>query len=218
MQGARILDRDILFAGLKLPAIDRSRVLSELGNVANEQWLWDDFRATSMLPLMTLDGRSGKSSLINLNTDGENADFIWNDICPPTILNYFEQHIFTWMKPKPRIVILRTPANASNNEHIDCTRSQLGSRQLKFRMVLSGQSSSLYFITASGTISAPEISNPFLIDGSWPHGMKNDSPLDKITICAGAPWSGAEQYPEFHSVISKETLSMPLNLEQYFRK
>lgn len=208
-------DSEILFAGLKLPLMDNQKALDELAALPEKNWIWDDYRKTYMLPLMTKDGLGGKDSLFTISTSVINYTWIQN--CPPTIKDYFEQWIFTWIFPRPRIVVLKTPSQASLQEHIDCQRDEFGQRQIKFRYVLKGKVSSLYFVTQEKNVFAPEITTPFIIDGSWPHGMINDFTDDKITICVGAPWSGAEHYPEMHSIISKENVSLPIDYKKFFK-
>lgn len=211
-----IADSNILFTELKLPRINREQALLELNSVSDELWHWDKFRNTSMLPIMTKDGLIGRDSLYYLSE--HKADYSWTPTCPPCIRDYFEKHIFDWLRPRPRIVILKTLAGAKNNEHIDCQPFEFGTRQIKFRYVLSGQSDSLYFITTDGRVAIPQTDLPFLIDGSWPHGMHNTSTVSKITICVGAPWSGADVYPEFGKTLNKSDYHLPKNYTDYFKK
>ena len=138
-------DSKILFAGLKLPAMDNDKALAELAALPEKSWIWDDYRETLMLPLMTKDGLGNEDSLFNLSPKFMN--YTWIDNCPPTIKEYFETCVFNWINPRPRIVVLKTSANCRGREHIDCQRDEFGQRQIKFRYVLQGKTSSLYFIS-----------------------------------------------------------------------
>ena len=208
-------DKNILFASLKLPEINRNQALKEMNEISESEWIWDDYRATSMLPIMTKDGKSSHHSLFNIKKEG---DHIWTSNAPKTLINYFEDHIFNWITCRPRIVILKTDPTMSIKEHIDCQPFEFGLRQLKFRYVLSGDTSSLYFLTETGNVHAPETNLPFLIDGSWPHGMLNNSNKQKITVCLGAPWNGEVRYPEFETTLLKEDVTLPDNYKDYFKK
>lgn len=209
----------ILFAAVDLAPPDKKQMLTELAEIPAEKWHWDYYRGTHLLPLMTINGMSDARSLLALKNPKEPVpSFCWTELAPKSIVDYFEKHVFSWIQPKARVMILRTGANKMNNEHIDCTPEQFGSRQHKFRLVLNGRVDSLYFLTSQGKVFAPEVDKPFIIDGSWPHGMYNNSSQEKVTICIGAPWTGADTYPELSHVIEKEPYNLPSNYEQYFKK
>ena len=207
---------DLLFANLNVKQLDLERARREIAQVPETCWFWDPYRAVWMLPLMTLDGKAGREGT-RLANSPSNSQFSWIDYTPISVQEYFETEIFSWLRPLPRIVVLKTPPGAANNEHIDCTRSEFGSLQHKFRLVLSGPIDSLYFITSRGRLFIPDTSLPYIIDGSWPHGMINDSSEEKITICAGAPWTGSSSYPPLCNYISKSDYSLPNDYERYFK-
>lgn len=213
-----INDADILFAGLRMPALNKLQVLEDLRRVPEECWTYDAYRGTSMLPIMTRNGLSTRDSLYHLgDSQTRKSDFHWTGECPAGIKDYFEKYVFTWVPVRPRIVILKTPPRASINVHIDCQPEEFGSRQLKFRYVLQGSVSSLYFVTNSGNVFAPQIETPFIIDGSWPHGMRNDFSMEKITICLGAPWTGSNAYPDFHALVERDLSLLPKDHQKYFK-
>jgi hypothetical protein len=220
MVSLAIDDKNILFAGLTLPEIDREKILFELLKIESRHWIKDSYRCTEMLPVMTQNGRYDRSSLLNIGETlfEQKRDFTWTELAPQTLKEYFEQFIFSWVNPRPRIVILKTKPYQSNNIHIDCTPQEFGSKQLKLRLVVSGRVDSLYFLTQDGEVRPPEIRSPFLIDGSWPHGMHNDYHEDKITSCVGAPWTGSEIYPLFNTLIQKSDYKLPSNFKSYFEK
>lgn len=205
-----------LFAEICMPPIDAKSVLAELGQVSKDKWFWDSYRTTWMLPVMTSTGHSDKPSVFQMPSNRK--EFLWTNYAPSSLVEYVEQFIFSWLEPKPRIMVLRTPKGARSREHIDCTPKEFGTRQHKFRMVLQGRSDTLYFLTAKGRVPALETNHPFLIDGSWPHGMENDSHSDKVTVCIGAPWTGAATYPNLGRVLSKSGLQLPLDYKKYFER
>lgn len=207
---------DLLFAELKLPVINKAQALAELDLVDKNLWYFNRYRNTWMLPIMTASGGSGEPSVQDMRP--KQPDFQWTSYAPVTIKNYLEEHVFTWMKPRPRVVILRTPKGSRNNEHIDCSPTEFGTLQHKFRMVLQGRTDSLYFITRDGNVFVPETEHPFIIDGSWPHGMENNFPADKITLCIGTPWSGAETYPDLGLTVHKSKFTLPSDVPKYFDK
>ncbi len=209
-------DTNILFCELELPSIDRSRALAQLALIPANDWVLDAYRNTYILPLMTKDGRSNRESLYDLRGSFEH-DFTWTSNCPQVIADYFERHVFTWMNQRPRVTVLRTPAGSSNHPHIDCQPFEFGTRQLKFRYVLQGPVSTLFFIGRDGRIAVPDVEGPFLMDGSWPHGMENTSDVEKVTICVGAPWDGSDHYPPMSHLLVKSNYQLPLDYTGYYR-
>jgi hypothetical protein len=106
----------------------------------------------------------------------------------------------------------------ANNEHIDCRLEEIGSRQHKFRIVLQGRTGTLYFKTKKGNIFVPDIEESFIMDGGWPHGMINDSLELKLTLAAGAPWTGYDFYDNVETLMFKEDYSLPDDLIKYIKK
>lgn len=213
-----IQNKHILYASLDLPPIDKLQALKEICSLPEEMWIWDNYRNTFMLPIMTKDGLQNKDSLYKLSDQNlPTHNYYWVKNAPPSIVSYFEKNIFNWINCKPRIVILRTSPKSVNNEHIDCQRYEFGTSQIKFRYVLQGKVSSLYFITRNSIVRPPETDLPFIMDGSWPHGMNNDTNDYKFTICLGAPWSGEEKYPKMVELITKKGISLPNKLDSFFK-
>lgn len=210
----------LLFGSLDLPMIDQQAVARHLLNIELSHWYWDPYRETSMLPLMTIDGNSTRPSASQRRAEvaDANSDFKWTKFAPTALKDYFAAYIFPWVKPRPRIMALLTMPGARNREHIDCERAGLGQNQHKLRMVVQGRSDTLYFITKQGRIYAPHVERPFLMDGSWPHGMENTDTLPKLTICLGTPWQGSGLYPKFASLLLNRGLVPPDSLETFFEQ
>ncbi len=206
--------KNLLFASLKLPKIDRAEALNHLSKLPSGRWFYDSYRTTWVLPLRNQTGGRTFEETRNVYKD---QPYQWTGLEPEGIRDYFEKFVFPWSGSRCRITILRTPPGQAIREHIDCSQSRIGSMQHKFRIVLQGSTSSLYFCVKSGRLFAPETEQPFLIDGSWPHGMVNDQlGCDKITVCMGAPWTFSESYPEFETFLDRESFEPPASLKKYF--
>ncbi len=204
---------NILFARVNLPLLDRQKASEEILKLDQKLWYWDSYRATNMLPLMTKGAQGGAQGALN-NRQG---DFEWTEYTPVVIKQWFEDVVFPWMGQRTRIMALKTVSNFENKEHIDCDPHRMGTQQHKFRVVLQGRTDTLYFITKDGNISAPEIEQPFIMDGSWPHGMNNNTDQIKLTLAAGAPWNGNDQYDNINVLLDKSSIEMPEDFKRYFR-
>ena len=123
-------------------------------------------------------------------------------------------------------MVLKTPPHDRNQEHIDCNQKKMGSMQHKLRIVLQGNVDTLYYVTKTDKIYPPKNKEgiPFIIDGSWPHGMFNNTDGEKYTITIGAPWTGENnsEYTELLSQsINNDTLYknghlMPADIDHFF--
>lgn len=202
---------DILFASVNLPVLDKRIATERLLEIDSNLWFWNSFRATSMLPLMTKDAMSGEDGAANYR----NGKFSWVSYTPTIIIDWFEEIVFPWMGQRTRIMALMTKPGFKNNEHIDCNLSEVGTRQHKFRIVLTGNTDTLYFKTTDNSVKSPNTSLPFIMDGSWPHGMYNNTNELKITLAAGAPWNGIDQYTNINLDLKKSDFNLPSDIAQY---
>lgn len=206
-------DDRLLFADLYLPELPKERIIKALRAAPKAAWVYDEYRNTSLLSLMTVDGRADKEGIRNKASDS----YLWTEFAPQEMKTYFEEHVWPWMKVRSRIMVLKTPAGCANFEHIDCSPQKFGTRQLKFRIVLQGRTDTLYFITKNqDRIFIPATERPFLIDGSWPHGMMNSDNEEKWTLCVGAPWEYSDNYPFFRQSILKDPYELPSDYSRYF--
>ena len=208
---------NILFASVNLPILDKVKATQEILSIDDNLSFWDEYRNTRMIPLMTKLGSTGIEGTSNYKT----GEFMWVKHTPKTIINWFENVVFNWLGERSRIMALITKPNFSNNEHIDCNRNEINTRQHKFRIVLQGETSTLYFITKEGKVRPPNIDTAFLMDGGWPHGMNNFTNELKVTLALGAPWTGKDNYENdltYH--LYRQDYSMPdrLDIEKYFKK
>ena len=103
-----------------------------------------------------------------------------------------------------------------NPVHIDCSPKMFNVTQHKFRIVIQGCSDTLYFKTRKGKIWAPLTNKPFIIDGSWPHGMINNSKHPKYTLCFGSPWSYSDSYPGLNPLLFVNKNDLPGSYYKYF--
>lgn len=205
---------NLLFSTVNFPDLDCKKASEEILKVDKQNWFRDDYRITNMLPLMTMGGLPGHFGTRN----NRNSQFRWLWYTPDVVKNWFDDYVFPWMGQQSRVMALLTEPNFSNGEHIDCNPEHIGSRQHKFRVVLQGRTDTLYFITDKGNVAAPNITGPFLMDGSWPHGMYNNTNEIKLTIAVGAPWTGNEHYTNTTDLMFKDQYKMPEDLNKYFKK
>ena len=208
---------NILFGKVNLPVLDKIKATNEIITIADSQWFWDSYRNSRMLPLMTKGGTTGREGAINYNKSNTIA-YEWVSYTPDVVRDWFDNIVFPWMGMKTRIMVLMTQPGAENYEHIDCAPYKMGTLQHKFRIVIHGNTDTLYFKTSGGDVYAPNIEDSFIMDGSWPHGMKNNTSEFKITLCAGAPWEGNKQYDNVETLMDKQSYSMPLDFNKYFDK
>lgn len=205
---------NILFATVDLPSLDKSQTTKQILSLPSDLWFWDHYRSTNMLPLMTRGGLTGNEGASNNRRD----DYDWISYTPVLIRTWFESYVFPWMGMRTRIMALLTKPNHSNYEHVDCDFMKMGTQQHKFRVVLQGNTDTLYFITKYGNVNVPGVDLPFIMDGSWPHGMINKTDIYKLTIAAGSPWNGNESYNNITPLLYTHNYTMPTNINPYFKQ
>lgn len=208
-------DKQLLCATLSFPRLDKQRCVSEFKAVPESYWFYDQYRHTSMLPVMTMGGSGGLKGASNFR---EKQPYEWLPYVPETLKQWFDQFVFPWMGMRARISLLRTQPGQENNIHIDCSPSSFNQRQHKFRVVLQGRTDTLYFVTkTNNALRLHDSELPFIMDGSWPHGMTNTSKEEKFTIAVGAPWNGLDTYDNIvNATYLNRQYHMPDDYEQYF--
>ena len=205
--------KKMLFAELNIKTINKKQTIEWLNNLDEKYWFWNEYRTCDLLALMTQTGDFHRSKAEN---NPFNSDFFWTPFVPDFIKKYFEENIFTWTKTKSRIMIIRTKAYKENKIHIDCSPQKFHTTQHKFRIVVQGNTDSLYFRTKKKDIWAPSTQKPFIIEGSWPHGMINNSPLPKYTIALGAPWTHCDSYHGYNPLLWINTDQLPESYGSWF--
>lgn len=201
---------DILFATVDLPLLDKRAAAKAVLSIDDRYSWWDDYRSTKMYPLMVKDKHTANNSL--------QGDFFWHDCAPEIIREWFDSVVFPWTGERSRVIALVTQPNFSNSEHIDCEPHEVGTLQHKFRIVLQGETDTLYFNTVDGNVPAPKTDSAFIMDGGWPHGMTNYTDQVKVTIALGSPWRGREHYDNINILQRRSEYRMPPDLSSYFRK
>ena len=201
----------LLFASVDLPMFDKEEATSEIFKIANNSF-WDTYRLTTMIPLMNKTGKPGFGNTLN----NVNGDFQWTEYAPTILVDWFESVGFPWLGMKTRIMALITEPNFANAEHVDCKLHEVNTRQHKFRIVLQGQTGTLYFKTKQGDVAVPNVETPFIMDGGWVHGMYNTTTEKKVTLALGAPWNGLDDYgDEVKLLLDKKDYQMLDNLNPY---
>lgn len=204
---------NLLFAKVHLPVLNKERAVEEILSVSESEWFWDSYRATSMLPLMT---RGGQGKVTGA-TNKQAVNFEWLPFTPKVVSDWFDTVVFPWMGTKTRVMALLTQPHFENKEHIDCAPHEMGSLQHKFRIVLQGNTNTLYWKTSQGDVAVPDIRESFLMDGSWPHGMRNASDTFKLTLAAGAPWNGNPHYDNVDVMMDADSYLLPKYIDQFFK-
>lgn len=163
---------------------------------------WDEKRECQILPLRTPLGKEGLGG-VNLLSDSKDLEWISAASFPVT-RRYIEEWVWPWMDPRGNVAAIKTLPGQSIKLHLDSSSCKALNNQsyLKFRVVLQGPTSNLWFQRdSSSPINIPEINSPFLIDGSWPHGTDKTN-MQKITLCIGNPWEG-QLTPSFEKLLKK---------------
>lgn len=204
---------DLLFAKWNIPNIDKNAVLAHISDLPDSSWFYEPYRNTLMLPLSTKSGKTG----YNGTTNYSNGDFEWTPYAPAILKEWCQDVLFPALGMKTRIVILKTLPNSANHEHIDCDPKHQFTRQHKFRIVLQGKTSTLYFIKKTEKVPAPDIDGPFIMDGSWPHGMINTDNKTKYTLTAGAPWNGLQTYNNLDILLERHNTELPNDYKKYYK-
>lgn len=207
---------NVLFASVNLPSLDKEQAANEILKLDSSLSFWDEYRYTKMFPLMTKRGRYNGAAGASNYGEGE---FYWVPHAPKVIVDWFEEVVFPWVGTRARIMALVTEPGVANYEHIDCEKDELNTLQHKLRIVLKGNTSTLYFITEDGNKHAPDVDGVFIMDGGWPHGMINTTDEVKVTIAMGAPWVGNDQYGnDIDLLMKRDSYSMPKDLAKYYKK
>jgi hypothetical protein len=201
----------MLFASVDLPLLDKELAAKQILALPNEATFWDSYRNTRMVPLMSRNGATSSQG-VRKNDQG---DYIWTPFTPKIISDWFDNIVFPWMGMQTRVMALITQPNFSNYEHLDCQLDELNSQQHKFRIVLQGKTDTLYFVTKNGNLHVPDVPGAFIMDGGWPHGMTNATNEVKVTLAAGSPWHGNDNYNNIKVLLDRRNYSMPDDLSPF---
>ena len=212
---------NILFLPLDLPTIkvDYDKLIGVVDSM-KEDLLPDEYRGCEHIPIRWLD----------VNNKGKKVNE-WTKFAEtfPEIKEYIINHVEPWVGCLPRVMIIVTPPKTEGLDHIDCDRDDFDQCQLKFRVVLQGKTSTLYFLNEKDEREyALECNDtPFLMCGKWPHGLDNFTDKYKFTLAIGAPWK-CDPIPEFNDLVTKSKqkygwkdksqINLMPDYEKYFKK
>lgn len=194
--------------------LDKKKATSDILNLDSTFSWYDSYRNTTMIPLCTKNGDAYKKGTSN----SRQGEFMWTHYCPMVIQEYFDNLIFPWINMRSRVMALITMPNQKNHIHIDCNKNELNTQQHKFRIVLQGSTSTLFFLTQAGNLHVPDIEDAFVMDGSWVHGMTNTDKTPKVTLALGSPWTGNKQYNNLSLLLKKSDYLMPDDLDKYWQQ
>ncbi len=203
-----------MFATVNLPLLDKEQAAREILAIPDDKSFWDSYRYTKMIPLMTKGGIGSRFGASNERDD----EFKWTEHTPLCISQWFESAVFPWINTPARVMALITMPGVSNYEHIDCNPDELATLQHKFRIVVQGRTDTLYFKTTDGDKYVPNVDKPFIMDGSWPHGMENFTKEIKVTLALGAPWAGKKEYNDIDVLMDNTLYQIPEDLSSFWKK
>jgi hypothetical protein len=218
---------DLAFLYLDLPVFNTTdSLLERLERIVDESSFDDNFRNCRHIPIYV----SGGDTLAN----GTARKWSKESDELPEIRAYIEKYVQPWAPDLGRIVVICTLPNQINPTHIDCSRKNFANNTLehKFRVVIRGQTDSLYFNGKNKNyyISENLRNHPFIMSGCWPHTMKNSDSGIKFTLAMGSPWDADNSNKNYkdliftshtkykNSYLSKSNMKMPEKIDTYFSK
>lgn len=195
--------KDMLFMPLDIetpPSID----CSYIDSLSKEHFWEDAYRNCTHLPI---------------HHNYADGTWFFTDYFPE--LNEWLKNTILPLTGPTRVVIICTPPGDTNPLHIDSNPDDFDKLQHKIRYVYRGNVDDLVFTTKNEEVRVPQIDEPFIMEGAWPHWMTNTSDKTKYTLAVGAPWqpddndetysslfsSSYNKYKEF--CISSEKLELP---------
>ena len=114
----------------------------------------------------------------------------------PQLNEWLQTHIWP-ITGQCRVVIICTQPGETNPPHIDCSPDMFSNLNHKIRYVYRGRVDDLVFMGKGETKRVPNIDAPFVMDGSWPHWMKNNTDCVKYTLAIGSPWEATLQDKDY---------------------
>jgi hypothetical protein len=156
--------------------------LKEIESIPHDKWHFDKFRNCYILPLWNPGGQSG---IVDPSIQEQNQ---FSDICEycPELIKFIKPIIY---KLKGRLTVLKTLPNQKMNIHIDCKKSEIGTEQYKWRMVLKGNRNGIFFLDENLNKIYPNSNySTYMMDGGHPHSISDNT--TKITVCIGSKWTG----------------------------
>lgn len=202
---------NITFAAINLDIsnIEKNKMVEEIKQVPLNFRQWNEFRGCDMIAIYNGSGYIGPR---NKDINTSKGKFKYTDAISfcPTIKKVCEEKIFPFMDPIGRVTVLHTKSETGLNIHLDTTEEEIGTLQHKYRLVLSGNISKLFFLDQNeNKIFVPSCYDSYIIDGSHPHSIDPDN-SEKITLCIGAPWKG-KPTSEYQRLLDESPFSMSIS-------
>lgn len=174
---------------------EKETILGEILSIPQSYYSDNPFRGCKMIHIFNGVGAR------DVREGSNKGEFKYTDVEPfiTETKKILENKIFPWMNPVGRVNVLRTQIGHSLNVHVDTTRSEIGTLQHKYRLVLNGNIDKLYFLDKNqNKVYVPQHYDSYVLDGSHPHSLDPGNE-EKITLCIGSPWKGqpTEQYLNF---------------------
>lgn len=197
--GEKLDYRNITFLPLDIDVCAKTLATMSKEITQQKDGFWSDYRHCQIMPLYTPMG-----SMQRLDQYKKSEPFQWTPLAQqmPTTKDFLETEIFPWLSPIGRVFVLITPPGEEIPMHIDCGPNQWDKLQLKLRIVTQGDSQGLWFQGGDDHKVYPKPQRPiYVIDGSQPHGMINNSSESKYTICIGSPWCDSSPGHRFYQLL-----------------
>lgn len=166
---------------------DRKILLKEVLSIPKNLWHVDSFRGTKCSWIYNGGAGTGFHEVDNTKKFGfaESIKYL------PELKTLLEGLVFPFMSPPGRVIVLDTPKDVPLNVHLDSKEEEIGSRQHKFRISLSGNIDKLYFLDENyKKVFIPKDYCSYVMDGSHAHSI--DGGEQKVTLCIGSPWKGQD--------------------------
>jgi hypothetical protein len=180
---------NIVYAPISLEiSQDEIKKLEEEHNHPHVQSFYSRYRTCKMIPLRTSLGSCDPKVIADKNQPHdwtENLQFM------PKTKSLIEEKFLPLVGDNSRIITLCTSPSSIVKAHYDCSEQSFAELQLKMRLVIKGQTDSLWFLgPKKEKVFAPKDNPLYLISGAHPHGAINNSSEEKMTICFGGHFTG----------------------------
>jgi len=198
---------NLLFCQLDLPPLDAARCIAEVEAAFDAALLIHDRnRNFSILPIYTFGGKDDPATFFAEHGDMRFTDFAMTHL--PYLCSYIDEAFLSWMRPHPRCNLLYTPPFEHGFPHIDCGEERMGSHQHKIRFAIRGDTTRLAFVTEAGDAFVPATVRPYVMDGSFPHVMRNTHDQRRFVMALGNPWQGQHD-AVYHALLERSIHAFP---------
>jgi hypothetical protein len=198
-------NNDFLIASVNLPSIEEKQLVTQqiLALQKKQSKTWDKARNINVVQLVFYDPVTGHTS--------------WNKAAPPLVKHWTEKHVFPWIGYRTKLVALIVPPMADAKMHVDCGIKEIGTLQHRFRLMLQGNTTDIYYKTDRGEVNVPEILGPYIMEAGYPHAMRNTASEPAVLLAFGSPWHGKDCYEpdDIDALLSRRDYGLPVDADQY---